>query len=283
MPYHCPAKLNLFLGIEGLLPGGFHSLSTLMQRIGLCDELEILPNRSGNLVLRCDISPTEKAEDNLVLKAARLLKERAGIRELGADILLKKRIPWGAGLGGGSSDAAGTLKYLNELWGLKIPLEELSSLAARIGSDAPFFLGPPAAFCTGRGEIVKAVKPRELYLLLFKPSESLSTPRVYRQYDQWPRNSASPEAFLKAYAEGDLDSLGKALFNDLEAPARELLPALDKYLASIRELTPYAAMSGSGTALFGLFKDLSSAGEAGLALSGLYPDASLTVTKTLIE
>ncbi|MBR5624434.1 4-(cytidine 5'-diphospho)-2-C-methyl-D-erythritol kinase [bacterium] len=281
MPYHCPAKLNLFLGIEGLLPGGFHSLSTLMQRIGLCDELEIYPKSDGRLTLRCDIQPTEDPEDNLVLKAARLLKARAGKPELGADILLKKRIPTGAGLGGGSSDAAGTLVFLNDLWKLGLKREKLLNLALYLGSDVPFFLGPPASLCRGRGELITELKPREFSLVVVKPSESLPTAAVYRKFDESAGEKLDCKAFLKAYESGSIEDVGASLYNALEAPAVELEPKIVSIRKLLEAYTPYVSMSGSGSAFFGLFKDLSSAAEAASRINAAHPDLFVCAAKTL--
>lgn len=281
MPYICPAKINLFLEVEGLLPGGCHALSTLMQKIGLCDELEIKPNREGRLSLACDLAPTENSADNLVMKAAELLRTRAGRPDLGADMLLKKRIPWGAGLGGGSSDAAAALSALNELWELGLSSDELREAAAALGSDVAFFLGSPAAWCTGRGEKTEEMSPLEFCLVLIKPPESLSTPLVYRQYDLRERERADSRSFYEAYLAGDKKRVAENLRNALEEPARELFPGLGEYLDALGKFTPCRAMSGSGTAVFGIFGDLASAGAAGAALADKFASATVTVTKTL--
>ncbi len=281
MPYCCPAKINLFLSVEGTLPQGFHAIKTVMQRIGLCDELEAKARSDGKIELARDIPATADAEDDLVMKSARLLREYAKRPELGAEIILKKRIPTGAGLGGGSSDAAGTLLFLNDLWKLGLGKEELLPLALSLGSDVPFFLGPPASLCLGRGEVMTSLEPRELFLLLVKPPESLPTASVYRKYDERERSSLSSEAFLKAYEEGSWSDIGANLGNALYAPASELEPRLVSVKKLMEAYTPYVSMSGSGSAFFGLFENLSSAAEAAAKIRSAQPDFTVCAAKTL--
>ena len=144
-----PAKINLYLEILGKRPDGYHEIATLMLAVELFDELDLDLDESGRLSLRCDELGLSTGPDNLVLRAARLLKDRARCPHR-AKIHLTKRIPWAAGLGGGSSDAAGTLAGLNELWQLNLAAAELASIGSEIGSDVPFFFHTPAAWCTGR-------------------------------------------------------------------------------------------------------------------------------------
>lgn len=281
MPYCCPAKVNLILSVDGLLPGGFHAISTVMQKIGLCDELEAKIRCDGKLTLARDIPATADPKDDLVMKSAKLLKEYAGKPDLGADILLKKRIPTGAGLGGGSSDAAGTLVFLNDLWKLGLKKEELFELALSLGSDVPFFLGPPASFCRGRGEVITELKPRELFLVIVKPPESLPTAAVYRKFDERSRDSFDPKAFLKAYESGGAEDVGASFGNALEAPAAELEPKVGAVRKLMEAYTPYVSMSGSGSAFFGFFKDLLSATEAASSILEAHPDLFVCAAKTL--
>lgn len=282
MPFCCPAKVNLFLSIDGPLPGGYHALSTVMQKIGLCDELEAVVSLDGKLELGRDIPATSDPETDLVMISAKRLREYVKRPELGARLLLKKRIPTGAGLGGGSSDAAGTLELLNRLWKLDLKREELMSLAASIGSDVPFFLGPPASFCRGRGEILEKLEPRELCLLLAKPPESLPTKDVYLKYDETGRERLEAAPFLKAYEKGSWEEVGGLLKNSLEAPAMELCEAAREMKERLQSLTPYVSMSGSGSAFFGLFPNLGAAAEAGSSLKNAYPDLTVCATKTLV-
>lgn len=283
MPYCCPAKVNLFLSVEGKLPDGYHAVSTCMQRIGLCDELEALPRNDGAISLKRDIPATPEVENDLVMKAARLLKSHVGRDDLGADIILKKRIPAGAGLGGGSSDAAGALRLLGKVWALELKEAEYLDLASRLGSDVPFFLGSPAAWCTGKGEKTEPMVPAELFLLLIKPPQSLSTPAVYARYDVLEREKRDPADFLAAYGSGELSAVGENLYNALAAPALELEPAVGRVLGLLRERTPYVSMSGSGSAVFGLFPDLAAASGAGAEIKALDQGMIVCATKTLLE
>ena len=177
-----PAKINWFLSITGKRNDGYHNILSLMQCIGLYDELTFEQSDGLDLISDMDISP----EENLVFKAASALGKRVSC-DKGAKISLKKNIPSGAGLGGGSSDAACTLKGLNMLWKLKLGSTELSSIAAEIGSDVPFFLQGPCALIEGRGEILKPLKVLfPTVLLLVKPSVSVSTAWAYASYDAPP-------------------------------------------------------------------------------------------------
>src|SRR5262245_53525263 len=170
-----PAKVNLFLEVLRRRPDGYHDLATLMVAVGLYDSLSFTANDTGEIRLGCDDPALPTGPDNLVCRAARLLRDRHGVRA-GADILLAKRIPVAAGLAGGSSDAAATLAGLNRLWQLGLDNGELARLGAELGSDVAFFFSGPAAWCTGRGEIVEPVPmARPLDLVLVSPRVGLST------------------------------------------------------------------------------------------------------------
>src|SRR5262245_8635037 len=151
-----PAKVNLFLEVLGKRPDGYHDLETLMVAIDLCDRLEFRPDDSGAVTLTCDDPGLTCGPANLVLKAADRLRRHTN-HSGGARIHLAKRIPMQAGLGGGSSDAATTLKGLTRLWSLGLPDSELAKIGAEVGSDVAFFFSPGAAWCTGRGEKVEPV------------------------------------------------------------------------------------------------------------------------------
>src|SRR6476469_7269340 len=174
-----PAKVNLFLEVLGKRADGYHEIATLMLAIDLEDELDVAPAESGELSLTCDDPALPTGPENLVLKAASRLRAETGT-SAGARIHLRKRIPWAAGLGGGSSDAAAALEGLNELWKLGLSTAALARVGSDIGSDVPFFLNGPAAWCTGRGEVVTPVKVgKPLDLVLVKPAEGLGTAEVY--------------------------------------------------------------------------------------------------------
>src|SRR5437763_1422805 len=156
-----PAKINLSLRVLGRRSDGFHEIETFIAPISSCDEIKI-EQRSGKreIAFRCDDPSVPKGKDNIVVRAANVFFEETKIRT-GISIALKKRIPHGAGLGGGSSDAASTLLALNELFETSLPREALAKMAEMIGSDVPFFIFRSAAVCKGRGELVSASRLRE--------------------------------------------------------------------------------------------------------------------------
>ncbi|HEY3378949.1 MAG TPA: 4-(cytidine 5'-diphospho)-2-C-methyl-D-erythritol kinase [Armatimonadota bacterium] len=267
-----PAKINLTLRILGKRPDGYHALESVMQLLSLADTLKITD--AETLTFTCS-DPSLANDDNLVLRAARLLQERNQIPR-GAHIHLEKRIPAQAGLGGGSSDAATTLAALNEFWELRLPTDELDAYAAQLGSDVPFFLHGPSALVRGRGEeVTPVIHQTAAHVVVIKPSAGLSTPQVYANLhaptlapDTLPRQER-PEthAMLHALASGNLDAVARALVNDLEGPALVLLPELFRLRERMLQLGCHAVLlCGSGSALFGLCHDADTARHAAVDL-----------------
>jgi 4-diphosphocytidyl-2-C-methyl-D-erythritol kinase len=171
-----PAKINLTLDVLGRRPDGYHALRSVMQTLELHDTLELRP--APAIRFACDV-PALAGEDNLVPRAARLLRTATGYAG-GVDVTLHKRIPVNAGLGGGSSDAAATLLALNRLWGLALTPERLAELGAALGSDVPFFFYAPLALVSGRGEVVEALPPAPpAFVVLLQPPCGLSTAQVF--------------------------------------------------------------------------------------------------------
>jgi 4-diphosphocytidyl-2-C-methyl-D-erythritol kinase len=237
-----PAKINLYLHILGRRADGFHELETLMVPISLGDTLEIDPIPAG-IEFTCSDPALADAQDNLATRAARLFLEEfkpgTGVR-----IHLEKAVPVGAGLGGGSSDAAAVLLALRELHALDCPDAKLAGLAARLGSDIPFFIYRQPAICRGRGEIVEPVALKGSYQgLLVHPGFGVSTPWAYKTYAQNPRAGETGRSFA------DL-----TLRNDLEPPAFSKypwLPTVKKWFRQRPEVLD-ALMSGSGSSVFAL-------------------------------
>src|SRR5206468_3304090 len=165
-----PAKINLSLRVLGRRSDGFHEIETFIAPISLCDEIKIeLRSGKKEIAFRCDDASVPKGQDNLVVLAAEVFFEEMRITR-GVSIALKKKIPHGAGLGGGSSDAASTFLALNELFETNLPREALAKMAEAIGSDIPFFIFQSAAVCKGRGELVSPTSlPKQLSVLLVKP------------------------------------------------------------------------------------------------------------------
>jgi len=247
-----PAKVNLYLEVHGKRPDGYHEIATLMVAIRLFDTLVFKEEPDGLLQLGCNHAELSIGPDNLVLRAARLLQERTG-RQRGASIRLVKRIPMAAGLAGGSTDAAATLWGLNRLWNLGLTRDELAKLGGELGSDVPFFFHTPAAWCTGRGEIVTPVpmgKPLDLVLLC--PPLGCPTAEVYRRV-QVPAVPESGEAIRRGLAGGDVEEMGRRLFNRLQPAAEKFAPPIASYYRLLAQRGPAGQlMSGSGSSLFAL-------------------------------
>lgn len=250
-----PAKVNLFLEVLGKRPDGFHEIATLMVAVSLYDVLDLEEAAPGTLRLECHHPTLTAGSENLVLRAARLLQTRSGTKR-GAAMRLTKRIPLEAGLGGGSSDAAAVLAGLNELWQLHYNREELARLGGELGSDVPFFFSTPAAWCTGRGEIVTPVQlGRPLEFVLIHPGFGLATAAVYRGV-QVPTQPLDGAELRRAVAEGNSEALGRQLHNRLQPAAEQLNSQLTSWLNRLRTLAPAGvAMSGSGSTLFALCRD----------------------------
>lgn len=276
------AKLNLALEILNLRADGFHELVGIMQTISLFDTITI--QKADSLTLSVPGREELLGENNLVLKAARLL---AGGQDLGAKITLTKNIPQGAGLGGGSADAALTLKALNQFWHLGFDLKELYNLAQRLGSDVPFFLTGGRAQVAGRGEIIKPLPEDgpDYWFVLLHPPFSISTPWAYRAFDESPvAPPGSTEKVKIALATGDLESLGAAFGNNLEGPVFAQYPKLAQYKQELLAAGALgAAMSGSGSTLFGLFATEEEAGRAGNIISRLRPELKVNVVRTIAK
>jgi 4-diphosphocytidyl-2-C-methyl-D-erythritol kinase len=254
-----PAKLNLFLEVLGKRSDGFHEIETLMTPVSLYDSLSITARRTSELSLLCrDVGSEASAESvptddsNLIIRALRLLRERAGV-DRGAHVCLVKRIPMAAGLAGGSSDAAAALLLGNAAWGLDWSREKLAGLAADLGSDIPFFLHRGAAVCRGRGERIEPIAGLGgLHLVIVAPPVALSTAEVYRHCKaaSKPRTVGSLVEHLRAGRMGDA---ARSLHNQLQAVAEllsEWIQRLSNEFAHVGCLGHQ--MSGSGTSYFGL-------------------------------
>jgi 4-diphosphocytidyl-2-C-methyl-D-erythritol kinase len=266
-----PAKLNLFLEVHGRRSDGYHEIESVMVAVSLCDALVFEDDPSGEISLRCDEPALPAGIDNLVVKAAVRLKAAASCRR-GVRILLSKRIPAQAGLGGGSSDAAATLMALDRLWGLNTPRDRLDALAAELGSDVPFFLHGPAAVCRGRGEKVESVDLKANYhFVLVCPPVGMSTVEVYRHVVPTDRRRMVGPV-LEALAHGSPADLGRSLFNRLQPIVQSLRPELTRVrdaLVSLGPLLDGTSMSGSGSAYYGLCRDSTAAQRAAEILEPL--------------
>lgn len=257
MTRRSPAKINWNLRVLRRRPDGFHEIASLVSPVTLYDELALETAQAPGVALTCDRADLPCDERNLVVRAAWLLAERAGIepRLCGR---LTKRIPMGGGLGGGSSNGALALTMLSELWGLGWGRAALWELAARLGSDVPFFLLGGSGILRGRGERVDAacVDFRGWIVLLFPPF-SISTAAVYGAY----RPNEAMDGEVEPAAGLDATAWMRRAFNNLEAPALAVCPALGDVMRGAQELAARPVrMSGSGSSLFTAFDESEQAG-----------------------
>jgi 4-diphosphocytidyl-2-C-methyl-D-erythritol kinase len=258
MTVQAPAKVNLWLEALGKRADGYHEIRTIMQTVSLFDTLRLAPRGDGGICLHADHPELPPPEENLVVRAAVLLHERCGLDQ-GADIALEKRIPAGAGLGGGSSDCAATLRGLNELWDLNLGEEPLRDMAAELGSDVPFFITGGTALCEGRGEEVSSLPSGgPLHYVLIMPAVSLSTAEVYRRVRSSLTKNKRPttiDTIKRALATGNAELLGNSLHNALQVPALEVSPEVKRVAGVIESFLPQPgcygySLSGSGSAFF---------------------------------
>ncbi len=247
-----PAKVNLSLRVLGKRPDGFHEIETLIAPVSLYDKID-LEKQNRWIDFSCNDPTLSSGDDNLVVRAANLFLEHAKINS-GVSIKLQKKIPHGAGLGGGSSDAAATLRGLNDLFETELSGKELGKLAATIGSDVPFFLFESAAICKGRGEIVEPMKLKQkLPILLLKPAFGVASAWAY---SRWKEAKKIPGISYDAQT-----CVGQTLVNDLEQPVFEkfvFLAQLKTWLLKQAEVVA-ALMSGSGSTVFAVLHDKASA------------------------
>lgn len=251
-----PAKINLFLHILGRRPDGYHEMQSLVVFSAFGDEIEAAPASDLTLTLigsRAAAIASVVNEDNLVIRAARLLRARAAKPSLGARITLRKEIPAGAGLGGGSSDAAVTLKLLNALWGLNLPLAELEAIGLSLGADVPVCLRASTTLVGGIGEALTPCNVPPLWFVLAFTGTEMPTAPVFKalKREEWSAHSVDLPVT-------NADALAHALRetrNDLQAPASRLQPGIGQLITDIKHQPGcmLARMSGSGSACFGVF------------------------------
>jgi 4-diphosphocytidyl-2-C-methyl-D-erythritol kinase len=239
------AKLNLALHVLGREPDGYHRLDTVFAFAAEGDGLAVEAGEELSLSVDGRFgSALEGEEDNLVLRAARALQDRFAVRQ-GAALILDKRLPVGAGIGGGSADAAAALRLLTRFWGIEAAREDLLAIAGRLGADVPACLGSRTCRGTGRGDVLSSFEAPELAgtpVLLVNPAVALSTATVF---GRWTGPGSGPLG-------NDLT----AAANDLEAPAIALVPEIGEVLEALRRLAGVrlARMSGSGATCFALFR-----------------------------
>jgi 4-diphosphocytidyl-2-C-methyl-D-erythritol kinase len=255
----CPAKVNLYLRVVGRRPDGYHEVVTVMQPLTLADALSVTLAGTG-ISLTCDHPDLPLGEENLVWRAARRFQEETGLTP-GVRLSLTKRIPVAAGLGGGSSDAAGTLLALNELAGKPLGPGQLQRLASQLGADVPFFLGRTPAVGRGIGTQLSPVTLLPYWYLLVNPGVPLSTRWVYENLD------LANGPLLPATEAWDPEHPEDWVRNDLGTVAVKRFPELAQLMAGLDAAGAWCrGISGSGPTLFGLFRTREAAQQAGLRL-----------------
>jgi 4-diphosphocytidyl-2-C-methyl-D-erythritol kinase len=247
----CPPKVNLYLKVVGRREDGYHELETVFQSVDGGDTLYAAP--AEDLSLRCSEPSLPTDESNLVMRAARLLRDRyPEAADWGAALTLVKRTPAGAGMGGGSVDAAAALVLLCRLWGLSLSGAELAGMAAALGSDVPFFLQGGTSLARGRGEELSALPTPALWLVLVKPPVGVRTPWAYRQWRVGTCSGPGVEEFIQALAGGP-GEIASVLRNDLEAGVVAQVPEIRAARDWLLEQGALGAcMTGSGSAVFGI-------------------------------
>ncbi|MCM1299293.1 MAG: 4-(cytidine 5'-diphospho)-2-C-methyl-D-erythritol kinase [Firmicutes bacterium] len=265
------AKINLFLDIVGVLPNGYHSINTIMQQIDLCDTVTVSfeEARERRIEVYCDDPEIPCDERNIAFKAAELFMKRAGVSGR-AVIRIEKHIPIMAGLGGSSTDGGAVLKSLNAVQEKRLTRDRLEELGAELGADVPFCLRGGTALCEGIGERMTDIPTTEqCSIILVKPDFSCNTAEAYKLYDKAPvRSLRKPEKTVSALKIGDTRAVGKGLYNVFEELYGDpRIKRIKEELISLGALG--ASLSGSGSAVFGIFADESAAVGASGRLS--YP------------
>ncbi len=263
--YFCPAKINAFLAVTDRREDGFHELVSIVAPLAFGDELTVAPRPEAGFALTCDDPAVPLGGDNLVLRAAERFREQTGYAG-GAAFHLVKRVPMGAGLGGGSSNAAMALRALNELADHALEPEQVHELAAEIGSDCPLFLADGPMIMRGRGEHLEplpgqaADRLAALRLLVFKPAFGINTAWAYHTLAAGAPAGYLPkpdaEAWVKAWCHAARASVHDLGFNSLEVPAFGKFIALPTMIRQLHEVHGVRArMSGSGSACYAFLED----------------------------
>lgn len=273
------AKVNLTMDVLSRRADGYHEVDLLMQSVSLCDTLILRRGESLSLTIDGGL-PVE--DNNLILRAARLLAQDAGVEPC-AQMHLEKRVPVAAGLGGGSGDAAAALAGLNVLWGLHDPQERLQALGAKLGADVPFCLAGGLQRATGIGTVLTPVQNRlPLHFVILKPCQGLLTKEIFGalRLDRVARHPDTPGA-ARAMERGDADALIRCMGNVLETVAVPRQPEIEKAMGELMDLgARHARMSGSGSAVFGLFDSREAAAQAAQRLKTRYAECFAAESET---
>lgn len=263
------AKLNLYLSVEGLREDGYHELETIFQAIDLCDLVALTIHHQGGISLRSNLPYLPTDGRNLAVKAANLFFEQTGIANPGLNLNIKKSIPVGAGMAGGSTDAACVLRLLNRAFGMPLNEKAMYKAALSLGADVPFCLMGGTALAGGTGEKLRPVStPENCWFAIGKPAFSVSTKSAFQWFDQGGFGKGPGcEGLLDAMKRQSPSEMGQLLYNSLEEPVEHMFPRIAQLRKRLLELGALGArMTGSGSAVFGLFetKEQAQAACAGL-------------------
>ena len=285
------AKINLHLEVLGTRIDGFHELAMVMQSINLYDQLKMIKNEDNNIALKSNNNEISNSDDNLIIKAAKLLRNHVGNTKLGVDIELEKNIPIGAGLAGGSADAAATLVGLNKLWNLNLKNNELENMSKEIGSDIPFCISGGRQICFGRGDVLEKLHCNQFNLgiiLVKDPAIQVSTPVAYKKYkEQYGNTYLEDESDFEIkrkiirsvdWSDQSLFYKRKVIQNDLQKTVCPMAPEVEKSL-KILSLLPSSrlvSMSGSGPSCFALFPNYDHANKVLKEHSNEFEEAGLS-------
>lgn len=259
----CHAKINLSLDVVGKREDGYHDVELILNEISLCDTLKVTLIEGG-IKLMCDDETLPSDSGNIAYRAAEMFFEEAGLN-LGADLELNKKIPHGAGLAGGSADAAGVLRLLNELTGYPLSKEKVLAVAKRLGADVPFCVKGGCALAEGIGDILTPLPaPKGFTYVIAKPKESISTAFVYNNLNLENRpENLNVKNVAEAIRVGDTEMLVKNAGNIMESVTAEAVPIIKDIKSELNKSGAILSlMSGSGTAVFGMFKSRETAENA---------------------
>lgn len=251
------AKLNITLDISGQRPDGYHEMKMIMLAVSLCDELSIKSVPGGEIRAKSNLRYLPGDERNISCRAARLFMERAGTAEQGLEINMKKRIPVCAGLGGGSSDGAAVLRALNRAFGSRFTPRELEEMSRPLGSDVPFCICGGTQLASGRGDELEPLPPfPDCGIVICKPEFSIRTPELFARIDERPIASHPDTAgVLEALEAGDLRGIARRMYNVFEDALPRRCGKIGELKSRLIDLGALGAvMSGTGSAVFGIFE-----------------------------
>ena len=268
------AKLNLSLDVVARLPNGYHEMCMVMQSVSLCDDVHVSLRKDGKITVKTNLRYLPNDERNIAFKAAAAFFSRLG-GGFGADISLKKRIPVCAGMGGGSSDGAAVLRALNTLTGRPLCQAELEEVSQSVGSDVPFCVGGGTALARGRGELLEGLAPLpECYFVICKPRFSVSTPELLARIDKHPvKYHPDTSGLLQSLESSSLSGIAMRMYNVFEDVLPQKpgdVPEIKRALLDCGALG--AVMTGTGSAVFGIFDDKAAADSAAKRLKTQYTD-----------